>query len=267
MIQSFLLADPDAAHLASQGWEFTEIKRFHAPEARQGVAADEDHLYVISNHNLGKYRKTSGELVRTWSCSKGEPFIHLNAGVVYEKRLYLAHSNFPGIPNASSVEIWDPENLEHTESVSFGRTDGSLTWFDRRKGRWIACFVYYGERYGLPGKGPEWTRLAEYDDDWRPTGRGWTFPQDALIHLGSRGFSVSGGAIGPGDYLFVTGHDEKELLVLAFPNGGAELQWVATVPMSGEGQAFSWDPVEPGVMHVIVKRDRLVVTGRIERRK
>lgn len=260
----WLIGAPGADHLAPHGWKFTEINRFHAPEARQGVAADAEYLYVISNHDLGKYRKTTGERVRTWSCSKGDPLIHLNAGVVYEGRLYCAHSNFPGIPNTSSVEIWNPETLERIESISFGRTDGSLTWIDRRKDRWIACFVYYGDRYGVPGKGQEWTRLAEYDDDWRPTGRGWIFPPDALIHLGSRGFSVSGGAIGPDGYLFITGHDEKELLVLAFPDGGSQLKWLATVPMSGEGQSFAWDPIQAGVIHVIVKRDRLVVTGRIE---
>jgi len=263
--QTSLMAALGAEHLASQGWEFTEIKRLSAPEARQGVAADAEHLYVISNHDIGKYRKTSGELVGTWSCPKGEPLIHLNAGVVYAGRLYCAHSNFPSVPNTSSVEIWNPDTLEHTDSISFGRTDGSLTWIDRRNGRWIACFVYYGEKYGVLGKGQEWTRLAEYDDDWRPTGRGWVFPPDALAHLGSRGFSVSGGAIGPDGYLFITGHDEQELLVLAFPTGGSQLKWVATVPMSGEGQSFAWDPAEPGVIHVIIKRDHAVVTGRIKK--
>jgi len=267
VIPSCLFGGAGLEYLSPQGWIYTEIKRFQAPEARQGVAAAGEYLYVISNHDIGKYRKATGERVKTWTCSKGAPLIHLNAGVVYEGLLYCAHSNFPGIPNTSSVEIWNPETLEHTESISLGRTDGSLTWIDRREGRWIACFVYYGDKYGMPGKGQEWTRLAEYDDAWRPTGRGWVFPADALIHLGSRGFSVSGGAIGPDGYLFITGHDEQELLVLAFPVGGSELKWVATIPMSGEGQSFAWDPIEPGLIHVIVKRARMVVTGRIEKKE
>ncbi len=252
-------------HLSAHGWEFTEERRFSAPEARQGVVADEEHLYVISNHDLGKYRKSTGERVASWSCPEGEPFTHLNAGVMHGGRLYCAHSNFPGVPHVSSVEIWDPATLQPAETISFGRTDGSLTWFDRRDGRWIACFVHYGRSGGEPGKGSEWTRLVEYDDDWRPTGRGWVFPAAVIAHLGSRGFGVSGGAIGPEGYLFVTGHDEKEWLVLSFPASGSTLDWVATVPMTAEGQSFAWDPVEPGVVHLILKRERKVISGRLTR--
>lgn len=249
-----------------EGWSFTEIRRFHAPEARQGVAADGDFLYVISNHDVGKYAKGGGMRVGEWSCPEGEPFIHLNAGIVYAGRLYCAHSNYPAVPHVSSVEIWDPATLRHTGSVSFGRTDGSLTWIDRREGRWIACFVHYAGRGGEPGRGQEWTRLAEFDDDWRPTGRGWVFPPDVLAHLGGRGFSLSGGALGPGGFLFVTGHDEKELCVLEFPPaGGATLRWVATIPVPAEGQAFAWDPAEPGIVHMILKRTREVISGRVTR--
>lgn len=71
---------------------------------------------------------------------------------------------------------------------------------------------------------------------------------------------MSGGAIGPGGFLFVTGHDEKELCVLEFPAAGSTLRWVATIPMTAEGQAFAWDPVEPGVIHLILKGARQVIT-------
>lgn len=245
------------------GWQFREIRRIAAPEARQGVAADRDHLYAISNHDLGKYRKDSGERVAAWSCPEGEPLTHLNAGLVHAGRLYCAHSNYPGVPHISSVEIWDPATLRHVGAVSFGRTDGSLTWIDRREGRWIACFVHYANRGGEPGRGPEWTRLAEYDDEWRPTGRGWVFPPVLISHFGERGYSMSGGALGPGGRLFVTGHDEKELCVLEFPGSGSTLVWVATIPIPAEGQAFAWDPAEPGVVHFILKRERQIITGRV----
>lgn len=245
------------------GWRFEEQGRFRAEEARQGTAADGEHVYVISNHDLGKYRKTTRERVATWGCPEGEPLIHLNAGVVHEGRLYCAHSNYPGVPHTGSVEIWDPATLAHVGSVSLGRTDGSLTWVDRREGKWLACFVHYAKRGGEPGRGPEWTRLVEYDDAWRPTGRGWVFPPDLLAYFGARGYSVSGGAIGPGGRLFVTGHDEPELCVLEFPAAGPVLRWVASIPVPAEGQAFSWDPVEPGVVHLILKRTREVITGRV----
>lgn len=249
----------------SDGWRFEEIRRFAAPEARQGVAADRDFLYAIGNTAVAKYRKDTGERVASWSCPEAAPLIHLNAGVVHAGRLHCAHSNYPGVPNLSSVEIWDTAALRHVGSVSFGRTDGSLTWIDRRDGRWLACFVHYGKKGGEPNRGPEWSHIVEYDDEWRPTGRGWAFPADVVAHLGARGYSMSGGGIGPGGRLFVTGHDETELCVLEFPEAGPSLKWVATIPVPAEGQAFAWDPAEAGVIHLILKRTREIVSGRVRR--
>jgi hypothetical protein len=240
----------------------TETQRFVAAEARQGVAADAEFLYVISNHAVGKYRKSGGERIASWECPEGEPLIHLNAGVVFEGRLYCAHSNFPGVPHVSSVEIWDTNTLRHVGSRSLGRTDGSLTWIDRRNGRWIAAFVHYGGRGGEPGRGPEWTRIVEFDDEWRETG-GWTLPAELVVRLGTDGYSTSGGALGPGGLLYLTGHDAPELYVLSFPSAGSVLRWIATLPIPAEGQAFGWDPVEPSVAHFVLKRTREVITVRM----
>lgn len=255
-------AKSGAAPSTPSSGRVTEIQRFVAPEARQGVAADAEFLYVISNHALGKYRKSGGERIASWECPEGEPLIHLNAGVVFEDRLYCAHSNFPGVPHVSSVEIWDTRTLKHVGSRSLGRTDGSLTWIDRRNGRWIAAFVHYGRRGGEPGRGPEWTRIVEFDDDWRETG-GWTLPAELVARLGADGYSTSGGAVGPGGLLYVTGHDAPELYVLSFPSAGSSLRWIATLPIPAEGQAFGWDPLEPSVAHFILKRTREVITARM----
>jgi hypothetical protein len=101
------------------GWRYADIRRFPAPEARQGVAADDEFLYVISNHAIGKYRKDTGVRVAAWECPPGQPLTHLNAGIVQAGRLYCAHSNYPGVPNLSSVEIWDTATLQHVGSHSF----------------------------------------------------------------------------------------------------------------------------------------------------
>ena len=126
---------PAPAAPSAGGWRYVEIRRFPAPEARQGVTADNDFLYIISNHALGKYRKDTGTRVCGWECPKGEPLTHLNAGIVRKGRLYCAHSTFPGVPMLSSVEIWDTATMKHSGSHSFGRTDGSLTWIDRHNDR------------------------------------------------------------------------------------------------------------------------------------
>lgn len=249
---------------ANGDWSYVDIRRFPAPEARQGVAADDGFLYIISNHALGKYRKETGVRVAAWECPLGEPLTHLNAGVVHAGRLYCAHSNYPGVPNLSSVEIWDTKTLKHVGSHSFGRADGSFTWLDRRNGRWIACFVHYSGKGGEPGRGAEWTRLVEFDDEWRVTG-GWAFPGDLMKILAVRGFSVSGGAFGSDGLLYVTGHDDTALYVLRMPQAGPTLEWVGTIPISAQGQAFGWDPHEPGILYTLSKAGREIIVGRVTR--
>jgi hypothetical protein len=265
------------------GWAYKESRRFPAPEAGQGAAADQDFVYAINNFTIAKYRKTTGERVAVWDGGRNGPLIHMNAGIVHEGRLYCAHSNYPGVPNLSSIEIFDTATLQHVGSHSLGRMDGSLTWIERRErstslskpadgvargaggsmpGTWIACFVHYAKRGGEPGRGPEWTQIVEFDDRWQRL-RGWSLPADFMAHIGQRGYSVSGGAFGPRGLLYATGHDHPELYVLDFPTAGSSLKWIATVPITTEGQAFGWDPAEAGVLYTIGRRSREVIVGRV----
>ena len=244
------------------GWRFEELRRIPAAEARQGVVAGATHLFAINNHAIGQYHKDTGARTAGWECPEGDPLIHLNAGLVHRGKLYCAHSNYPDVPNLSSVEIWDAQTLRHVGSHSFGRADGSFTWLERRNDRWLVCFVHYGKKGGEPGRGPEWTRLVEYDDEWRETG-GWALPADLIAFLGARGYSCSGGAIGPGGFLYVTGHDDAALYVLSFPEAGPTLKWVATIAVPIEGQAFSWDPDEPGIVYLLDRKSRMIIAGRI----
>ena len=74
---------------------------------------------------------------------------------------------------------------------------------------------------------------------------------------------MSGGAFGPRGLLYATGHDHPELYVLDFPASGVALTWVATIPITAEGQAFSWDSVEAGVLYNVGRRTREVIVGRV----
>lgn len=244
------------------GWSYTELRRLPAAEARQGVAADDEYFYAINNFAIGKYRKSTGERVAGWSCLEGQPLTHINAGIIFQGKLYGSHSNYPGVPMLSSVEIWDTKTMQHVGTHSFGRADGSLTWIDRRNGRWIACFVHYGKKSGEPGRGPEWTRIVEFDDEWRQTG-GWALPAGLLAHIAGSGYSCSGGAFGPGGFLYVTGHDNTELYVLQFPEAGPVLAWIATFPVVARGQAFGWDPVDKNVIHMLSRNSTEIVSGRV----
>lgn len=243
------------------GWKMIEIARFHAVEARQGVAACENFLYVIGNHVIGKYDKRTFEKVGEWVGPEDGPIIHFNAGVVHEGLLYCAHSNYPGVPMTGSIEIFDPETMEHVGNQSFGIYFGSAVWVQPLDGSWYVCFAHYGNRAAEPNRDPTWTVLVRFDQQWRRTG-GWAFPKALHEQLGSR-YTASGGAFGPGGYLFVAGHDKKELYLTRFPRKGSEMEWVATLPMQGAGQAFAWDPDDPTLFYSIIKRERQVIVSRL----
>ncbi len=239
------------------------LGEFPAPEARQGVAVDSDHLYVISNFEIGKYDKTTHARVATWKCPEGDPLIHLNAGIVIDGRLYCAHSNYPEVPMTSSVEVWDAATLEHIESHSFGIGRGSLTWIDRKDGHWYACFAHYGNRAAEPNRDPSWTRLVKFDTQWQEL-ESWVFPPSIIQEFGE--YSSSGGTFGPDGRLYITGHDHKKLYVMEFPSAGSVLLHKGHIDIAAEGQAFAFDPSSSWKLYSIVKRERKVIVSQLVRR-
>lgn len=251
-----------AAEKTKEGWKHEELKRFSAAEANQGVALDGEFFYAITNKAIGKYRKDAGEKVASWSAAKDEPFIHLNAGLVHAGKLYCAHSNFPRKPMVSSVEMWDVATLKHIGRHDFGRYIGSLTWLDRKDGHWIACFVHYRKNGGEPGRGPEETRIVQFDNSWKELAK-WSLPEALIKKFGD--YSSSGGGFGPEGKLFITGHDAKELYVLNFPKSGSVMEWTGTVAISAEGQAFNWDKKDAGVLYSISRKTKEVIVGKVKR--
>src|SRR5436190_19997547 len=109
--------------IATPGWKYAETRRMPAPEAGQGAVSDGEFLYAINNHTVAKYRPATGERVALWEGGADGAIVHLNAGIVFEGKLYCAHSNYPGVPMLSSVEIFDLATLKHVGSHSFGRAD------------------------------------------------------------------------------------------------------------------------------------------------
>lgn len=207
-----------AASAAAEGRHRTEeIRRFKAPEAHQAVAVDAEAFYAIGNHILARYDRKTGRRLAAWECERAKPLIHLNSGVVRDGVLYSAHSNFPGIPMVSSIEMWDAKTLRHQASHSFGIYGGSATWLDVKDGRWFVTFGHYGNTAAEPGRDPRWTTLVEFDSEWRHR-RGWVYPEEVLSKLGA--YTISGGVFAPGGALLCTGHDHPEIYLLGFPRGG-----------------------------------------------
>jgi outer membrane protein assembly factor BamB len=240
-------------------WSHEEQRRFKAEEAKQGVAVDDRHFYAITNHAIGKYRKDTGERVAAWDGGKAGRLKHLNAGIVLEGKLYCAHSNFPDLPEQSSIEIWDTATLQHAATHHFEKPPGSLTWIDRRDGHWFTCFAHYKK-----SSDPALTRVIKFSASWKPLAT-WLFPAKLIERFA--GNSSSGGAFGPGGHLFVTGHDARELYVIDLPEQAAELIWRDTIPISAAGQAFAWDRGEPGVLYSIERKTKEVIVSKISRVK
>lgn len=239
--------------------EATELRRWPAPEARQGVAVDDRYFYAIVNSAIGKYDKVSGKRVGEWIGDRLR-IVHINSCIVMDAQLVCANSNFPQVPMASSVEIFDTESMRHVRSVPLGMAYGSLTWVERHDGEWWAGFAHYDEKGGEPGRDHRFTQVVTLDDQWRRTG-GYRFPDSVLERFAP--LSNSGGSWGDDGLLYVTGHDAQEIYVLRRPQQGPVLEHVATIAAPLDGQAWAWDRSEARTLYGITRADGEVVVIRV----
>ena len=247
-------------------YEAQLVQQFDATNARQGVAADSDHFYAVNNFIIAKHNKPDGEVIAEWAGrAEGDPLIHLDSLVELDGRLYASHSNYPGWPMTSSVEIWDAGAMQHIGTHSFGVYRGSLTWLDRHDGAWWGAFANYDkvqsgqtESYGLTNN----TQVVKLDDGFNVL-QSWTLPMAILDRM--RPMSNSGGSWGPDGCLYLTGHDHGEIYVMQIPAAGSTLDWVATVKVPVlDGQGIAWDrSVSDKILWGINKGERKVVKIRM----
>ena len=230
------------------------IARFDIPDARQAVAVTDRYLYAIDNRTIAKLDKATGQPVARWEGPKGGPILHLDSGVVREGKLYTAHSNYPDWPMVSSVEVWDAETLKHLESHSFGIDRGSFTWLDRDpQGRWWGAFANYNrvfDKSPLAYGNKYATQIVRFNPDWS-VAEAFVYP-DALVAK-FQDMSNSGGAFGPDGRLYISGHDNPELYVVAPPEMGSTMRWLETIPLEIGGQGFAFDPAQPGVVWGLIR--------------
>lgn len=242
---------PEIRHLAAR-----TLRVFQAPEADQGVAADARHFYVVDNTVIAKYEIGSGHRAGEWVGPRNGLIRHMNSCLADLGRLWCANSNYSLTPMGSSVEVFDAATLGHVDSHSLGMLDeGSLTWFDRYRGGWIAGFAHYDETGGLAFKDHRFSSVVTFDAEWRRTG-GWLFPSTVLDRMAP--YAASGGAIGPDGWLYLLGHDRPEMYVVARPPMGPTLIHVATIDLEAEGQAFSWAQDGSRTVFTVDRRKGLV---------
>ena len=214
------------------GWK--EVRRLAAPEATQAAAADERFVYAIANKLVAKYDRETGKLLRR---STGDA-THLNTGYFVNGQMYCAHSNFPAKPEHSEIKMLDPETMVLKTVKDFGASDGSLTWAVRANGCWWCNFAFYGKENIR-------TYLVKYDN-WREIAR-WTYPAEVIKAFGENSASCG---IWQDGQLLVTGHDEREIFILALPEEGQTLRHLATVPAPFTGQGFAADPKTGGLIGI-----------------
>jgi len=254
-----------ATSVSAQPVEFDGkiVKKFDADNAYQAVAVGQDSFYAISNVRLTRHDKNTGRALQQWDDGSqlSSPLIHLDSGVVLDGKLYSAHSNYPGWPMTSSVEVWDVASLQHIESHSFGIMLGSFTWLDRYNGSWWGAFANYDivqrgmtEPYGETSN----TVVVQFDDDFEVL-ESWSLPAEILRRMSP--MSNSGGSWGSDGYLYLSGHDDPEIYVMALPETGSELDWLATVRLPGlNGQGIAWDrSVDDNTLWAILRSTRQVL--------
>jgi hypothetical protein len=233
--------------------------RIPAEEARQGAASDGTFAYAIDNDRIGKYRIATGERVAQW---KGDRrlYPHMNSCTVAGRNLVCAASNYPSVPQTSSVEFFDTRTLRHVRSVSLGMGPGSLTVMDRHAGKYWAVFANYDDKGGQPGRDHHYTLLVRMDDAFRQEAA-WTFPSEVLDRFAPK--SCSGASWDDKGRLFVSGHDRPEIYELKLPEAGSVLELVRTIPVATNGQAIDWDPKVKNRLWSITRGEAVMVASDI----
>lgn len=221
-----------------------ELRRFPAPEARQGAIADAKSVYAIDNSTIARYDKATGRKTGAWRADPAR-ISHLNSCSLRGRALVCANSNYPQVPMASSVVWVDTRTMRLMRVRDLGRAFGSLTWIEWRKGNWWACFAHYDGRGGEPGYDHRATVLVRYDSNFKALTT-YRFPDSVLAQFSPR--SSSGGAWSPDGALYVTGHDRREIYALGVPVRGSTLKHIATIATSTSGQAIGWDLSKPRVL-------------------
>ncbi len=222
---------------------WSESRRVQSDYAIQASVTHKNYIFAIASRVIGKHDRKTGELLAT---STGDA-VHLNSGLVWKGAILCAHSNYPSIPEQSTVMQLDIESMEVRPWHDFGDYGGSLTWIVRRNRKWLCNFAKYGDKNNE-------TFLVEMDNRLNELRR-WTYPAELIAKLGK--YSLSGG-IWYQDHLLLMGHDLGEVYYLKIPRRGNELQYVgmATAPFTGQGFAVD---AQTGGLVGISRAERQVI--------
>ena len=239
-----------ASHAATTVEQIAELA---VPEANQGVGVDERHFYAVDNQAIGKYDKATGKLVEKWQGPSAGPIVHLDSAMLMDGKLYAAHSNYPGWPMTSSVEIFDAEHDGARGHAQLRRPLGlaDLGGLARRPLVDDVRQLRPEDRARADALRPQGEhRDGQAHADFEPV-QAWTLPKAILDRF--EDMSNSGGSWGPDGFLYLTGHDPAEVYKMTVPETGSVLQLVEIIPLNIRGQGIAWDRSQPGIIYGIIR--------------
>src|SRR5690606_24653358 len=146
------------------------------------------------------------------------------------------------------------------DSYSFGILGGSATWMDLRDGKRFVNFAHYKTNADEADRDPSWTTLIEFDNEWNRR-QAWIYPEEVVSKLGV--MSISGGVLAPNGRLCCTGHDNAEVYVFTFPEGGSTMVLEETIPMPMHGQGIALDPDDATLLYGIDRPKKEIVVARL----
>lgn len=249
----FLVMGLIAVSLSATARSYQTVRTYECPEAIQGVAVDTRHFYAIANQEIARYDRKTGEKTASWKEENKELIRHFDGGVVIGRRLYCSHSNYPEVPMASSIEVFNTRKMTHVKTISLGIENGSCTWVVKGKRCWYVGFAHYDNNGGEQLKDASWTQVVQYDRRWRRV-RGWILPKNLLEQL--RPNSISGCLFINGRF-YCTGHDATKLFVLEFPPYGMRLVLADEIDIPFHGQGIAMD--SEGALWGIDRKARTVM--------
>jgi len=238
------------------------VERFRAAAAVQGVAADATHVYVVSNRRIEKYRRSDQKKTAEWRAPKGrhKPAIrHLNGCMESGGSLYCAHSNYPEVPIASSIEVFDTDGLTHLESIPLEDAPGYATWIDRSGEEWFVCFAHYEGLRARTGRGTPDTRVVRFDLDWQPRA---SYSLSAALTTTLSPYSASGGLLSDPTHLLLTGHSARELYLVEIDEALGELALRDRIRVPFAGQGIGWNRGDD-LLYGIDRDHREVISVRV----
>ena len=249
----WLLSTPDTvAQTIDRQRAFHVAEYFDAYYAMQGVAIGKKHFYAIENNHITKFT-IAGDSITTWHEPDKEKIRHINSGFVKGHKLYTTHSNYPEVPMASSIEIFDTRTMQHIQSISLGIDIGSCVWVTPGKNCWYAFFAHYAGSGKEPGKDVTWSQLVKFDRKWRRM-QAWVLPKTIIEELHPH--SLSGGVL-VGDTFYCMGHDNQKCYLMQLPRYGVHMEWVGTIEVPIPGQAIDID--KKGNIWGISRKHRQVI--------